>query len=74
MEDASLFREIHDILGQRKLFAGRDLNSDPQQAVKHDTTYFDVLGQYLSPSNYSMPADKIWYCTGMSDMNAFNVD
>jgi hypothetical protein len=47
MEDARLFlsagtREIHDILGQRNLFAGRDMNSEPEQAVKYDATYFDV--------------------------------
>jgi len=66
MEDASRFlsagtREIHDILGQRSLFAGRYMNSEPEQAVQYDATYFDVLGQYLSPLNYSMTADKIWY-------------
>jgi hypothetical protein len=67
-------REIHDILGQRSLFAGRDMNSEPEQAEKYDATYFDVLGRYLSPLNYSMPADKIWYCTGMSNLSTFNVD
>jgi hypothetical protein len=76
MGGASLFlsagtREIHYI---RSLFAGRDMNSEPEQAVKYDATYFDVLGQYLSPLNYSVPADKIWYCTRTSNVSAFNVD
>jgi len=79
MEDARLFlsagtRGIHDILGQRSLFAGRDMKSEPEQAVKYYATYFDVLSQYLSPLKYSMPADKIWYCTGMFNLRAFNVD
>jgi hypothetical protein len=56
MEKASRFlsagtREIHDILGQLSLFASRDMNSKPEQAVKYDATYFDILGQFLSPLN-----------------------
>jgi len=79
MEDASHFlsagtREIHNILRQLSLFAGRDMISEPEQTVKYDATYFDFLGQYLSPLNYSVPADNIWYCRGISNISAFNVD
>ena len=38
-------RMIHDILGQRSLFAGRDMNSEPQQPVEYDVTHLDVLDQ-----------------------------
>jgi hypothetical protein len=39
---SAVTREIHDIRSQLSLFAGRDMNSEPEQSVKYDAPYFDV--------------------------------